>query len=415
MRGAWTLRILGVALLAAAAPWDLLAITPREPSAPELIAKLGSGDKQTRIDAALWLADFRDSQDVAPALERALKDPDEAVRLCALWALCTIRSQQDRFHPVLREALRGDNEELRWYGAQLAGKARLPEATTALTDLLGDTSARVRGTAALSLGDTLSQSEAVVGALVKALGDEDARVRGSAAHGLGCIRPVTKEVFEALTRALGDKEPAVRPSAAWALRDICYGAEQTRQDLIKLVEPTLIKALGDEAMWVRVFAAGALGHVRTHPDAAVAALVGALDDKEWNMRQAAAQALAVIGPDAKAAVPALLAGLCDKKNSPMTLGSRPAEGPPRVVEAMTKALAAIGEPAVPVLIEAVGHDDKYVRGGAIDALGDIGPPAKAAIPFLEKVLGDREEYVRVRAADALKKIKGRQGSKSGPA
>jgi len=100
LRGTWTLRVLGAALLTAAASGNLLAITPRVPSAPELIAKLGGGDKQTRIDAALWLGHFRDSRDVAPALERALKDPDEAVRLCALWALCTIRSHQEPFFPI---------------------------------------------------------------------------------------------------------------------------------------------------------------------------------------------------------------------------------------------------------------------------------------------------------------------------
>ena len=41
-------------------------------------------------------------------------------------------------------------------------------------------------------------------------------------------------------------------------------------------------------------------------------------------------------------------------------------------------LAAIGEPAVPALIELLEHPKQWVQANAAESLGQIGPPARAA-------------------------------------
>ena len=54
----------------------------------------------------------------------------------------------------------------------------------------------------------------------------------------------------------------------------------------------------------------------------------------------------------------------------------------RTVDYTTSCLAAIGEPAVPSLIEALSDPDKSTHICAAGTLGMIGPKAKAAVPHL---------------------------------
>ncbi len=63
---------------------------------------------------------------------------------------------------------------------------------------------------------------------------------------------------------------------------------------------------------------------------------------------------------------------------------------PRLLHAYKKAaidrLIAIGQPAVPALILALGDDDPSMRAAAVYALGEIGPAAQQAIPALIEAL-----------------------------
>ena len=72
---------------------------------------------------------------------------------------------------------------------------------------------------------------------------------------------------------------------------------------------------------------------------------------------------------------------------------------------LVEALGAVGTPAVPLLIQALGDWDEDVRRAAAEALGAIGDPR--AVPPLIKALGDYGEYwydVRRAAAEALGKL-----------
>lgn len=75
-----------------------------------------------------------------------------------------------------------------------------------------------------------------------------------------------------------------------------------------------------------------------------------------------------------------------------------------VVSRAGTALAIIGEPAMDTLIAWLTDPDIFARLTAIDALGDIGPSAKAATPNLTAALKDPHPLVREEAAYALKKI-----------
>jgi HEAT repeat protein len=76
----------------------------------------------------------------------------------------------------------------------------------------------------------------------------------------------------------------------------------------------------------------------------------------------------------------------------------------RIWERAARALANIGEAAVPGLIECLETPIPAVRTEAARALREIGPAAKAAVPALEKALNDENAEVRSAAAQALKDI-----------
>jgi HEAT repeat protein len=76
-------------------------------------------------------------------------------------------------------------------------------------------------------------------------------------------------------------------------------------------------------------------------------------------------------------------------------------GTPIVRERAVVALCEIGEPAVPLLVGAIGDQDFNVRTLAVFCLGRLGPKAKDAIPELVRTLEDRDWIVRKYAAGAL--------------
>ena len=73
------------------------------------------------------------------------------------------------------------------------------------------------------------------------------------------------------------------------------------------------------------------------------------------------------------------------------------------------AFAPLGAAAVPVLNDLAGDADPAVRVRAVDALGDVGRPARAGEAALAAALGDDDEVVRGHAADALGLVCGGAG------
>jgi|GEM_PF-2911901 len=73
-------------------------------------------------------------------------------------------------------------------------------------------------------------------------------------------------------------------------------------------------------------------------------------------------------------------------------------------ELAAEALARIGPPAVPSLVQALQHRDPQVRREATRVLMRMGPDAKAAAPELTQLLDDEDELVRKYAAKALGNI-----------
>ena len=188
--------------------------------------------------------------------------------------------------------------------------------------------------------------------------------------------------------------------------------------------PTLIERLGQDATSVRRNAAWALGALG--PDVAPEAiepLLRALDDPLVPVREQAVLALGGFGPLGEPAVPKLIA-IARDRNSPLRSAACGSlwhltgdahlvlpilkevlrEGnvewePARVLAEMGPAAKS----AVPDLIEALGKDES-AQIPAAEALGSIGPDARAALEALRKLLEHEEPEVRDAAREAIQRI-----------
>lgn len=130
--------------------------------------------------------------------------------------------------------------------------------------------------------------------------------------------------------------------------------------------------------------------------AEVDALILSIESGDVTVVVAAADAIETIGAKGARAAQALASKLDDPQ--------------PWVRMACIHALKAIGEPAVPALLEAfrTGPGGTPVR--AVIVLGDIGPAANAAVPELRKVLQDGPENMHNWVEEALAKIEDRNTS-----
>ena len=181
-------------------------------------------------------------------------------------------------------------------------------------------------------------------------------------------------------------------------------------------------ALGHANFQVRRRAIQVLARFGAKAKRAAPALVGLLTDPQFEVHTAADQALVQLGDDA---VPALSAGLRDTQpgNRQVLLATLARCGPkgvPVILDLLKKddsnfvranAAEALGQERTPGpevvqgLIQALSDLEEGVRGGAADALGQLGPEAKAAIgPLIVVSQDDRDAFSRKRAADALSRI-----------
>jgi HEAT repeat protein len=205
-------------------------------------------------------------------------------------------------------------------------------------------------------------SEEAIPVLVKVLGDEIKYVREEAS---GALAKIGEPAIPALVEAL-DQNWAIDEAATEALAKIGEPAI-----------PALIKRLN--------FSSAAAEALSKIGEPAMPALLEAIKDPNDNVRMRAAKALGGMGPKAKQAIPALIKALDDSFG--------------RVRDAAADALGDIGsEEAVPVLIEALKERDMFEVNRAAIALAKIGKPA---IPALLDALDSYDANVRKTAVEIL--------------
>ena len=204
-------------------------------------------------------------------------------------------------------------------------------------------------------GTTNGASSAEVSTLIRNLASEDERVCLDAAYRLG---RVGEAAVPALKQALYGSDPGARRYAEYAFSNIGTPAV-----------PTLIDALTADAECVRESAAYALADMGKTAREAVPALTRAAQDSSQWVRRHAMEGLGLIGQQVAAetelseAVQVLTTGLRDgfywvRDNAARSLAK----------------LGALAEPAIPMLVERLADENRYVRFHAALALKQINTP-----------------------------------------
>jgi HEAT repeat protein len=204
---------------------------------------------------------------------------------------------------------------------------------------------------------------------IAALKDEDWAIREEAAMALGAFRDA-RAVWP-LVSLLRDADRAVRQAAVSALTAI-------REPSV----PVLGLCLSDPQPGVQEAASSVLALIAD--ERVLSPLIDALGNQNWIVRMHAAKALGRI-KDRRAIEP-LIPLLQDKVKA--------------VREEVTITLAAIGEAALPSLLEALKHPEWLVRLHAVEALGKS-RSADAVEPLLWALFNDHDQAVREDVVRAL--------------
>jgi HEAT repeat protein len=130
-------------------------------------------------------------------------------------------------------------------------------------------------------------------------------------------------------------------------------------------------------------------------------LLDRIDGEDNEARNRATYELAVHGESAVAQLIAHIDSHPLPEANPSMMERADGWGNPSVMEDAAFALAAIGEPAVPQLIQALSGENEWLRINAAFALGEMGGPAGEAVPALCHGLEDASFRVVHTAAESL--------------
>lgn len=211
-------------------------------------------------------------------------------------------------------------------------------------------------------------------------GDNLLRTRG-AIYILKAYGPDARDFVPGLLKAVGHENLHIRYAACRTLATIGPGARAAVPELLNRLQTDAASVRGNAAL-----ALGSIGVVEGHD--VVAALLEATSDRTDSVRERSLMGLGRLGPAAKDVAPDLRKRMTDS------------EARNRVPAAM--ALWRITESpddSVEVLTALV--DDIDLSFDAVEALGEMGPEAKAAVPRLEACLESEDSDLKSTALRSL--------------
>jgi HEAT repeat protein len=381
-----------------------------------------------------------------------LLDPDPLARQEAAHVIVLLGKESQPPLPMLLECLRMDLNASSKY---VFNDPQMALATTgdvpAVTALLSDPEAKVRGAGARIIALMGPEAASAVPALSRLLGDEDGEVRREAVRALGLVGEKAASAAPSLAQLLDNTDEELKGPALTSLREMGTGAAPAVPSLLRWMGekparlkdgfnvlkavgpgaatalPTLLRALENEDEGVRVGAlqvlkrmgpaAGdahqALEKARHHQSAKtrvwaacvldgihggevkklLPAMLRSLKGENDDSKVTAADILAELGPAAKEAVPLLVRAALGTKSEAL-------------ISEASLALARIGMDAgeMKPLIEALQRNYNDRRQCATEVLWDLGEGAFPVVPLLIERLRDTDPYVRQSAACLLCRI-----------
>lgn len=286
-------------------------------------------------------------------------------------------------------------------------------------ELLRSKDRKARGKAVRQLYEAGPKAKAAVPGILAVLNEEDIEAHTDLFFVLEAIGPDAKPAIPYLLTGIKHENFHVRYLACRALAGI---GPESREAI-----PQLLTMLEKEVASVRKHAALALGKIgRDQAPEIVEPLLGRLDDTLHPVRAAAIEALSLVGKNGDAAVPRLKEVVANKRSTVRTQAARTlwkltgkvepsvsalreqlqSQSEPWLAAQVLGEIGADAEDSVDDLIQFTRSEEPTMRLFGAEALGKLGPAAKAALPRLRELLEDSEEGVRARAEAAIKQIEG---------
>lgn len=245
------------------------------------------------------------------------------------------------------------------------------EAIPHLIDILRGSDYLLKVVTAEALG---KMGEKAVAPLVGLLNAQDQETRE---YVVDALKRIGNVAFSSILEHKADENVAVRVCVAQTLAIVGKN---------EVALPALIELLEDTSLDVKKAVITAMGK-RKSP-VVLPQLIAQLDNKDYSVQIVTIQAIGQIGRNAKQAISHLIPFL-GKASTRDTVGI---------------ALMQIGEESITHLREALRHQDSEIRGGAAQAIGQLGTKASVALPDLVVALDDKEAFVRVSAAIGIRRM-----------
>ena len=356
-----------------------------EEAAPALVVAMADDNDRVRAMAVEALGKMGESaaEIAVPGLMRALGDQDNTVSALAAEALGEMGESADGAIPALVDSLGHSNAEVRRNAAEALGKmgGTAAAARPALEKTARDGDGGVRSEAIRALGELGMPTPRSNGIVVAAFSDPDPLVRAAAVESFGQWSEPSEGDLEGLIYLLDDANDQVKFEVTKVLPKLA-GARPT------VVEGLCRRLLEDDSDRVKICAALALGQLGRAAGVAGGPLLHAVQNGVESVREEAMRAIAKIQPPETAE--AFAAGLNDACGDVRMLAS-----------AGWMNAAAIGEEAIPALVEALADPEVRVRANCAHALARLDTVPAAAIPLLVECTLDADDGLRINAAMAL--------------
>lgn len=292
---------------------------------------------------------------------------------------CLAKEQEDQIRalgadavPVLMGGLDHISSATKTASVRLLGELGDVRAVEPLCEVLATAESKSLRQAAASAAGKIGDSKAISPLCQALLTDKEWPVRKAAAEALGTIAPGTEAVESLCQALLTDDQSSVRDAAAEALGKIGD---------VAAVEPLCQVLVTDKGRQVRIETVRALGKIGDSK--ASSSLAKALVfDGDNVVRTSAAEALDGLGWKPDTEKEKVFYWLAKTKHDQ---------------------ILQMKQAAVPVLLEALDHEDADIQSAGVRLLGQLGE-GRAAEPLCEIMMTTKNYSLRKEAAEALGQI-----------
>lgn len=383
----------------------------------ELVEDLKHPDRAVHEDAMRRLANYCGIEGVE-ALVQAQKNPDKNIRYRAAFALSQTRytSYKPDFKVIL-EAITNEDRKILFHAFSALKYGNRPvmgqKELSALVMLLKDDV--TLGSNIESVFEALGPkaSKAAVPAMIEVLHYENKYVRQHVCRMLGEMGPAAEEAFPELVKYLEHKDGNIRDAAASALKSI---DSQKAARLIKTIKERKAEAEEEKVRALVPEIPCAIEKLQVTRDIeqhrqAIELLIAVrhkavpyIFEALKNNNISASRALSILSEIKWSKED--LAGVPTKEVALAFI--KAAKDPDYTISQNSKeALCKLNSTdAICVYIDILSEEDNFLKAEAADALGAIGPAAKAAVPALNKITEANRGYMGHAARDALRSICG---------